>query len=232
MIRHNQKWTENEISFLKNNWDKMSNKKISEFLKRNYQAIRIKGLRLGLIQNNKQNQYKIDNINNTAIIYLENRKGAIKAEAIIDLEDLDRVINFGKWRLSNKYICTKNNFPLHRFLLNTNSFIDHKDGNRFNNCKLNLRKCTQAQNNQNKNKSSSNTRLRGVHLRKDTNKFTAYLTLNKVKYYLGSFRTIEEANQVVKFGRAYSMPFSKEAEEILLNEIPQWIKDRIDKRII
>ena len=72
--------------------------------------------------------------------------------------------------------------------------IDHKDGNKLNCLDDNLRICTYAQNNQNKDKLKTNTSgYKGVHWHKDTKKWQAQISINCKLRWLGNFDKIEDA---------------------------------------
>jgi HNH endonuclease/AP2 domain len=75
--------------------------------------------------------------------------------------------------------------------------IDHRDGDGTNNKLVNLREATLTQNQQNRKLSKSNsTGLKGVSVRKDSNKFFAFIKQNKKTKYLGAYNTAEEAHAV------------------------------------
>lgn len=72
--------------------------------------------------------------------------------------------------------------------------IDHIDGNRSNNCWFNLRAATASQNGANM-KPQFDKDTKGVRYRKDRSCWTAYIRVNGVLYWLGSFQTKENAEQ-------------------------------------
>lgn len=86
---------------------------------------------------------------------------------------------------------------LHREILGLtkgdNIKCDHKDRNPFNNCRDNLRRATQAENTRNMKRFNS-TGWMGINRSKKckTEKYTAYLTLNYKRIYLGTYDTPEE----------------------------------------
>lgn len=80
-------------------------------------------------------------------------------------------------------------------------YVDHRDGNPFNNCKDNLRICTRAQNRHNS-KAFGESGIKGVC--KDGNRWTARININGRTNILGTFNTKEEAAAV----------YRKAAEEI------------------
>jgi hypothetical protein len=74
--------------------------------------------------------------------------------------------------------------------------VDHKNHNKFDNRKSNLRIVNRSQNMMNKSKRSDNTSgVTGIRFNKDINKWTATINENKKYHYLGSFDNIEDAIQ-------------------------------------
>jgi hypothetical protein len=74
--------------------------------------------------------------------------------------------------------------------------IDHKDLIRSNNIFLNLRLCSHSQNMANTGLFKTNkTGLKGVHKESKCNRWNAMITHNYKKYYLGLFKTPQEAHE-------------------------------------
>ena len=87
---------------------------------------------------------------------------------------------------------------MHRLIMDCpeDMVVDHIDHKKNNNCKSNLRICTQLENVRNRSVSKNNTSgITGVIWHKNRNKWTAYITINKKQMHLGLFNTIEEAIQ-------------------------------------
>lgn len=113
------------------------------------------------------NQYLVTGA--VAVIFLERRDGSV-AECRISSRHLERVITFGRWRLSVvdhlAYVMSKG-IALHRFLLDcpAGREVDHIDGDGLNNVDGNIRVVTRAQNTQNKSLLSRNAKsgYRGVY---------------------------------------------------------------------
>jgi hypothetical protein len=85
---------------------------------------------------------------------------------------------------------------MHRFLSNVSPSkeVDHIDGNGLNNQKNNLRVCDGKQNQMNcKIYTNNKSGFKGVHLKKNTNKWIAQIYLNRRKHYIGLFFTKIEA---------------------------------------
>jgi len=128
-------------------------------------------------------------------------KGGLKV--LIDNEDAARVLRF-KWRLhSNGYIsynlrsgtAQQQTIYLHRFVMLApkGRRIDHKDRNKLNNHKSNLRFCTPVQNqgNQEQHENNRTSKFKGVSFHRLAGKWTAQIHIrleNKyVKKHLGCF---------------------------------------------
>ena len=81
--------------------------------------------------------------------------------------------------------------------------IDHANGNKVDNCAVNLRKSTYSQNRMNANVRSDNvSKVTGVYWRKDTSKWRAEITKDGVRKHLGLFETKEEAIKARKDAEA------------------------------
>jgi hypothetical protein len=75
--------------------------------------------------------------------------------------------------------------------------IDHINGDGLDNRKVNLRVCTHAENARNRGPNKkSQSRYKGVHFFKG--KWVALITYKKQRFYLGRFRTEEEAAESYK----------------------------------
>lgn len=127
--------------------------------------------------------------------------------ALVDDEDFER-LNQWKWRAlhnRNTYYAIRNakKFLLrtivymHREIMNVQNdmMIDHADSNGLNNCKSNLRICNNSQNMQNRKKPITNTSgYKGVT--RSGKRWRAYVAVNGIKKYLGTFDNPEQAAQV------------------------------------
>lgn len=99
---------------------------------------------------------------------------------------------------------------LHRLIMQppTNMVVDHVNCNPLDNRKENLRIITDKVNKQNKKGAASHslTGIRGVKLNKPNNRFEAQIKLNGKNVYLGSYRTLEEAELVAIESRMRHFP--------------------------
>jgi hypothetical protein len=153
-----------------------------------------------------KNEIIIDQENNCAYVILRNKKQEIVGEAIIDIEDIDKVKNI-KWALSHGYP-RGNAKHMSSIILNykTNSkqVIDHINHDKLDHRKQNLKKCTQQQNCFNSSMLKNNTSgCKGIYFRDNKwksakKKWHANIGINGKQIYLGNFKTKQEAIKVRK----------------------------------
>lgn len=124
-------------------------------------------------------------------------------EFLIDKEDLEKVLKY-TWCLSKTgYLVANINkkvTKLHRYLLNAEkgTIIDHKNRNRLDNRKHNLRFCNKKENARNTSISKSNM-LNELGISKTANgKYRARIMVDKKEVFLGSFYDIEKAKKARK----------------------------------
>lgn len=121
-----------------------------------------------------------------------------KSFALVDDELYDQ-LNIYTWTFDGLYAVTTSNgmrFRMHEIILGRDSSkeIDHKDQNKLNNQKVNLRHATRSQSNANKQKQSNNTSgLKGVSFVKHTGRWLAYISKDGKRYSLGQFDSKEMA---------------------------------------
>ena len=134
-------------------------------------------------------------------IPLRNRKGAIRAYALVDDEDYEKLIQF-RWCLSTGYAITgrtktwKGSALMHRFILDCpkDQMLDHRNMNRLDNRKKNLRICTRQENGRNCKVSKSNTSgFKGVCWNSRDNLWVARVGNNYRNVFVGSFKRKEDA---------------------------------------
>lgn len=157
-----------------------------------------------------------------------NREGEI-VETLIDTADLFKASAYpGTWTLQGDPtygLYVQGRVPkgkgkrvyLHRYLMDPQDgkWVDHKNNDKLDNRRSsNLRVVTPAENSQNR-KASKNNKLgvRGVSPTR-SGKYGARYRLNGIEHWLGTFRTLEEAEFAVISARAAAMPFSQDAIEL------------------
>ena len=129
-------------------------------------------------------------------------------EFYFDIDDYDKIKDYC-W-LEGAYGYIKTNMTLqdgsrkyaslHQTIMNANGIIiDHKNGNKYDNRKSNLRLCTQGQNNMNRSIPDNHAiGVAGVYFRSDNNKYVASISKNKQRIHLGCFDNLEDAIRVRK----------------------------------
>lgn len=105
---------------------------------------------------------------------------------------------------------------LHRTVTNAprGRVVDHRNGDGMDNTFANLRIVTQGQNLQNRKAAhpSSTTGVRGVGRTRSTTKpFRARCVVDGIEHGFGTYRTLEEASEAARLGRAEVMTHCQEA---------------------
>jgi hypothetical protein len=128
--------------------------------------------------------------------------------AKVDDEDYEELLKYN-WRAKKDgnvyYVSTggyykgKNNVKiLHRYIMNApkGCMVDHVDGDGLNCQRHNMRLCNNQQNQFNQRIKTTNNKssiYKGVVSLRTCNSHQAFIRINKVKVYLGSFKTPEAA---------------------------------------
>lgn len=152
------------------------------------------------------------------LIPLYDRSNAIVAWARVDAVDAP-LVNGYRWRRTY-YGYAVTGAPakgteqlMHRLLLGLARGDarqgDHRDGNRLDCRRTNLRLVTNAQNAQNQAAKGGTSRHRGVSRRSDTGRWTGYVKVNYRRYSAGCFASEQEAAAAVRALRARLMPFDE-----------------------
>lgn len=122
-------------------------------------------------------------------------------EYYFDLEDYDKIKDYYWYKNDQGYMLayTKDKtLRMHKLFIE-GKYIDHINGDTFDNRKNNLRIATKSQNGMNRNLQSNNTSgVAGVYWNKQINKWIAYIMVNREYIYLGSFNEFEDAVKVRK----------------------------------
>lgn len=128
--------------------------------------------------------------------------------ALVDDSDFKKV-NSLKWYWYEDYPITNlydevnkkwRTINMHKFILGllwSKQQVDHKNGNKLDNQRNNLRLATHAQNNINQPKMKNKTSIyKGVYKPKDRNLFRAGISYKKKRIHLGYYKKQEEAAKV------------------------------------
>lgn len=119
-------------------------------------------------------------------------------EAKVDDADFECLSQWS-WFYSNGYAATyvgSRQFYMHRILLEVSSGVevDHRDDDKLNNQRKNLRVCEHRENSRNRGKQSNNTSgYKGVYLHRRTGKWRSIIMVNRKSIHLGLYNTPEEA---------------------------------------
>lgn len=154
------------------------------------------------------------------LVPLYNRADYIVGWAMVDAPDAELVVG-RRWRRTH-YGYAYSGSPrlgtgvwMHRLLLGLEPGDrrqgDHRNGNRLDCRRSNLRIATNAQNAQNQAAKPGTSRYRGVSRRGDTGRWTGYVKVNYRRHCAGCFETEEEAHEAVRTLRRRLMPFSEES---------------------
>ena len=127
---------------------------------------------------------------------------------LVDDSDFE-YLNQWKWHITSKgYVARKQHFPssrarprssmilMHRYISFAGDYvqIDHKNGDKLDNQKSNLRFCTPSQNQAHRPvQINSTTKYKGVSFDKSIRRYRAYISFQKRKHSLGCFETPEAA---------------------------------------
>lgn len=126
-------------------------------------------------------------INNHIVMICNNK------QVLLDYDDYLLISNRRWFVTSNGYCCDSHGKTLHREIMKAKKgqIIDHINGNKLDNRKNNLRFVTKSQNGQNR-------KCKGITYDKQRKKWCVNIVVNKKKYYLGRYKTEEEALLVRK----------------------------------
>lgn len=119
-------------------------------------------------------------------------------EILLDPEDFEELKNCQAWFGSHGYVVINYKGKpelLHKVILGLDlEFVDHKNRNKLNYLRDNLRAATRDQNNQNVGVQSNNTSgYKGVSWAKARNKWRAAICVNRINRHIGFYLTKEEA---------------------------------------
>jgi hypothetical protein len=170
-----------------------------------------------------KNDYII-NKDGTAFVFTENGKGRLTGCFVVDADDLDLISKY-KWHTKNdKYISTNVKCPtktwvtlkIHRLILGApkSNLVDHRNRDRSDNRRSNLRVATRAQNARNRGFASNNKlKIKGVI--KKRGRYYASISCDDIKYNLGDYEDIELA--ATAYNAAAKVLFGEFAYEIDTN---------------
>lgn len=133
--------------------------------------------------------------------------------ALVDEEDAPRVLLHRWYRHEVKgkvYARSSTAGYLHRFLMEPpgSLTVDHIDGDGLNNRRSNLRICTHAENQQNRDHAQGASGYRGVSWWKTRGLWTVRVKVNGVVHHGGNFHDVHEAGRKAAAMRTALMPYA------------------------
>lgn len=154
---------------------------------------------------------------------IKNRAKQVVSYALIDARDAHLLES--TWSMTNGYVVrsvkTENGWRkeyLHRLVMGLTTedavLVDHKDGNKVNCRRSNLRLATKSLNMQNTYGRRDATYPRGVVFDKRRGVFYARVTLNGRTRPLGTFHDVASADRAARAYRRRHMPYSPDAEAV------------------
>ena len=170
---------------------------------KHYTQLRIHGK---LLKRTKFDPNEIVIYDDYAEIILYDKNCEEVARALIDIDDVEKCKKY-KWHLKEgKYVtCSSTKKYLHHYIMNiedlkgTGFEVDHKDRNKLNNRKYNLRVTTININRANINaKQDNQCGVKGVYFFERVNKWRAQIVVDKKNIHLGYFDKIEDATKTRK----------------------------------
>jgi len=144
-------------------------------------------------------------------------------EFIVDIEDYHKIKDY-TWSFDGSYISsTKLNCRLHDYILKINGFeknelkVDHKNRNKLDNRKSNLRLCTDTESIRNRGVSHRNkSGVLGVFMPKNRKMWESRITVNKKVIFLGNYENFKDA--VIERLKAEKFYFGEYSPQIDLFE--------------
>lgn len=125
------------------------------------------------------------------------KKLLFRSQIVVDVCD-QHIVDKHTWHFHGRgYVSTYidgKQVHLHRLIFPEYPLMDHKNTNKLDNRRLNLRECTLESNNQNRNLSKANTSgFKGVYYKKKVKSWWAYISAYGVRMSLGQYKTAKEA---------------------------------------
>jgi AP2 domain-containing protein len=152
-------------------------------------------------------------------IPLHAKDRSIRAHALVDDEDFEHLSQW-QWSLNWKGYAVRSyrrdgkrfQVRMHRVVLGLTAWnptqVDHRDRNKLNNQKANLRLANPAQQRQNVDAIGGRSQHRGVTFDPKRNRWVAQGFLDGKNHHVGRFKTEEEARLAAIEWRQRNMPYS------------------------
>lgn len=153
-----------------------------------------------------RNEYEI--LEDTVLITCFNKNGESTGTIIVDKEDFEKVSKY-QWHIDNSRTNIKyaqanllcGTIRMHKLILPSELQIDHINHNGLDNRKCNLRICSNAENNRNKNfQRNPLSGYTGIRHNPKTGSYYVRIMVNKKEISLGAYKDIKEAIKARKEG--------------------------------
>ena len=166
----------------------------------------------------KSKPNEIEEHNDYIYIILKNKKQQTVAKAIVDKKDYEKIKDY-RWHLSDEgYVRTNlygTTVNIHRLLIPNAKMVDHKNQNRLDNRKSNLRSCDTKQNGQNRKTQKNNSSgVPGVGWKKSVGKWEARIWVNGKTISLGVFKDFQNAFKARQNAECYYFKEFKPTKEL------------------
>ena len=143
--------------------------------------------------------------------------------AKVDNEDFERLKDINWQVIKQGYASSGTVGLMHRYIMNAPDYleVDHKEHDKLDNRKCNLRLASRSQNSANKPPREGSSKYKGVCWDKRYQKWVSYIKFNYNKYFLGYFNTEEIAAQTTDkkalecWGEFAYLNFPEKKEEYL-----------------
>lgn len=217
-------WDKEQDDFLRANYHTMSREGLESHLHRRLETIRARARKIGICGGDNPKRKKqfrrqaYDVVGDIAYIHCQ-RNGE-KLDVIVDSEDVERLVSFGRIGVTSRDYPTyskrderyeSRRIYLHRFVIDYNgaNMVDHINGNPLDCRKENLRIVTHKQNCQNIHglNKANKSGYRNVMWNKTDNCWRVVICVNG-KRISKQLHSKEEANRVAKDLRRKYMPYA------------------------
>lgn len=188
-----------------------------------------------ILEITRNDPQRIEVFGDMAHVYFRDRNNNYYNYFIIDIEDINKTKEH-IWRMSNTGYATtdtkdetRGHLRYHNFILNRDYkgekyiIVDHINGDKLDNRKINLRITTRRNNQRNTGiRASNNSGVTGVRWKKNENCYVSEITINGMTRYLGRSKVFDEMvlariSEEAKVFKEYSNNYNQTTNTVQLN---------------